>query len=148
MAVSVTALYVLFAPRQYRSEAKLFVRIGRENVGLDATTTLGQSSPVTSLPMSREEEINTVVAILESRGLLEKVVDSIGAETVLDPITYPLRDPADPSKVTSRKVSPPRRKAAWRQSAFWRRSGASWNTWVSRARSARGRRPSISFAST
>jgi uncharacterized protein involved in exopolysaccharide biosynthesis len=96
--VSVTALYVLFAPRQYRSEAKLFVRIGRENVGLDATTTLGQSSPVTSLPVSREEEINTVVSILESRGLLEKVVDSIGAETVLDPITYPLRDPADPSK--------------------------------------------------
>ncbi len=105
VAMSVTTLYVLFVPRQYRSEAKLFVRIGRENVGLDATTTLGQSSPVTSLPVSREEEINTVVAILESRGLLDKVVESIGAETVLDPITYPLRDPAEPNKVTPEGVA-------------------------------------------
>ncbi|HEX4073748.1 MAG TPA: hypothetical protein VHX68_21390, partial [Planctomycetaceae bacterium] len=105
VAVSVTALYVLFVPREYRSEAKLFVRIGRENVGLDATTTLGQSSPVTSLPVSREEEINTVVAILESRGLVEKVVDSIGAKTVLNPTRYPLRDPADPSKVTPEGVA-------------------------------------------
>jgi polysaccharide biosynthesis protein PslE len=90
--MAATVLYVLIVPRQYRSEAKLFVRIGRENVGLDATTTLGQGSPVTSLPVSREEEINTVVAILESRGLLEKVVDAIGPATVLDPITYPLRE--------------------------------------------------------
>jgi uncharacterized protein involved in exopolysaccharide biosynthesis len=87
-----TSLYVLFAPRQYRSEAKLFVRLGRENVGLDATTTLGQAPPMTSLPVSREEEINTVVAILESRGLLERVVDAIGAKTILDPISYPLHD--------------------------------------------------------
>src|ERR1700722_12441325 len=58
VAASVTALYVLFVPRQYRSEAKLFVRIGRENVGLDATTTLGQSSPATSMPVARAEEMN------------------------------------------------------------------------------------------
>jgi uncharacterized protein involved in exopolysaccharide biosynthesis len=87
-----TALYVLFVPRQYRSEAKLFVRLGRENVGLDATTTLGQGPPMTSLPVSREEEINTVVAILEGRGILDKVVDLIGPETVLDPINHPLRE--------------------------------------------------------
>jgi uncharacterized protein involved in exopolysaccharide biosynthesis len=92
VVMATTSLYVLFVPRQYRSEAKLFVRLGRENVGLDATTTLGQAPPMTSLPASREEEINTVVAILESRGLLEKVVDSIGAQTILDPISYPLHD--------------------------------------------------------
>jgi len=85
-----TGLYVLFVPRQYKSEAKLFVRLGRENVGLDATTTLGQAPPMTSVPASREEEINTVVLILESRGLLERVVDTIGAETILDPISHPL----------------------------------------------------------
>ena len=89
-----TGLYVLFVPRQYRSEAKLFVRLGRENVGLDATTTLGQAPPMTSIPASREEEINTVVVILESRALLEKVVDTIGAETILDPISHPLRESA------------------------------------------------------
>lgn len=86
-----TGLYVLFVPRQYKSEAKLFVRLGRENVGLDATTTLGQAPPMTSVPASREEEINTVVLILESRGLLERVVDTIGAETILDPISHPLQ---------------------------------------------------------
>jgi uncharacterized protein involved in exopolysaccharide biosynthesis len=89
VVVTATVLYVLLAPRQYRSEAKLFVRLGRENVGLDATTTLGQAPPMAAVPVSREEEINTVVAILESRGLLEKIVDKIGAETILDPITYP-----------------------------------------------------------
>lgn len=94
VVMTATALYVLLAPRQYNSEAKLFVRIGRENVGLDATTTLGQAPPMTSLPVSREEEINTVVAILESRGLLEKVVDAIGPETILDPIAHPLPETA------------------------------------------------------
>ncbi len=92
--MTATALYVFLAPRQYRSEAKLFVRLGRENLGLDATTTLGQAPPTTSVPVSREEEINTVVAILGSRGLLEKVVDTIGAETILDPISHPLRETA------------------------------------------------------
>jgi len=94
IVMTATALYVLFAPRQYRSEAKLFVRLGRENLGLDATTTLGQAPPTTSVPVSREEEINTVVAILGSRGLLEKVVDTIGAETILDPISHPLQETA------------------------------------------------------
>jgi len=94
IVMTATALYVLFATRQYRSEAKLFVRLGRENLGLDATTTLGQAPPTTSVPVSREEDINTVVAILGSRGLLEKVVDTIGAETILDPISHPLQETA------------------------------------------------------
>ena len=104
VAMAATVLYVLFVPRQYRSEAKLFVRIGRENVGLDATTTLGQAPPMTSLPVSREEEINTVVAILESRELLEKVVATIGAETILDPIKYPFRE----SSKAQEEISPAR----------------------------------------
>lgn len=97
VVMAATALYVLFAPRQYRSEAKLFVRLGRENLGLDATTTLGQAPTTTSVPVSREEEINTVVAILESRGLLEKVVDTLGAQTVLDPINHPLSETTVPA---------------------------------------------------
>ena len=92
-----TVLDVIFAPRQYCSEAKLLVRLGRENVGLDATTTLGQTPPTTAIPTSREEEINTVVAILESRALLEKVVDAVGPQTILNPITYPLRESTPPA---------------------------------------------------
>jgi uncharacterized protein involved in exopolysaccharide biosynthesis len=108
IVMTATGLYVFLAPRQYRSEAKLFVRLGRENLGLDATTTLGQAPPTTSVPVSREEEINTVVAILGSRGLLEKVVDTIGAETILDPISHPLQEShsADTKKPQPAEVQP------------------------------------------
>src|ERR1700722_570424 len=39
----VTAAYAIYFPKSYRSEAKLFVKLGRENASLDATTTLGQT---------------------------------------------------------------------------------------------------------
>src|SRR5437899_10683207 len=78
---AVTA-YVLLCPRVYRSQAKLFVRLGRENATLDPTATVGQA-PVVAVPQSRENELNTVVEILNSRVLLEKVVDSIGPQAIL-----------------------------------------------------------------
>jgi polysaccharide biosynthesis protein PslE len=78
-AIVVSAIW----PKTYRSEAKLYVRLGRENVGLDATTSLGKE--ISGLQISREEELNTVVELLRSRSLLEKVVDSVGPETILNP---------------------------------------------------------------
>jgi polysaccharide biosynthesis protein PslE len=78
-----TLLYAWFAPRTYWSEGKLFVRLGRENVGLDPTATLGQG-PVVAVPQSREDEINSVVDLLHSRALVEKVVDQLGPHTILD----------------------------------------------------------------
>jgi polysaccharide biosynthesis protein PslE len=74
-------------PRTYRSEAKLYVRLGRENMGLDATASLGHE--VTGIQISREEELNTVVDLLKSQSLLEKVVDAVGPETVLHPNAVP-----------------------------------------------------------
>ncbi len=47
-------------PRTYRSEAKLYVRLGRENMGLDATASL-KSMKSQAFKISREEELNTVV---------------------------------------------------------------------------------------
>ena len=41
----------LLGPRSYTSEAKLLVRLGRENATLDPTATLGQS-PVIAVPPS------------------------------------------------------------------------------------------------
>ncbi len=79
---TVTA-YVLLCPRAYRSQAKLFVRLGRENVTLDPTATVGQA-PVVAVPQSRENEINSAVEILNSRVLLEKVVDAVGPRAILD----------------------------------------------------------------
>jgi uncharacterized protein involved in exopolysaccharide biosynthesis len=82
-SLGVCALVIVVAPKSYRSEAKLLVRLGRENVILDSAATLGQSAAV-AMPLSRENELNSVVAILKSRALAEQVVDALGAEAILD----------------------------------------------------------------
>ncbi len=82
VAVVGVVAFALLTPRQYRSEAKLLVRLGRENVALDPTSTFGQG-PVLAVPNSREEEINSVIEVLRSRVLIDKVVDAIGADVVL-----------------------------------------------------------------
>ena len=69
-------------PRTYQSEGKLLVRLGRENATLDPTVTLSQEA-VVAVPISRESEINSVVEILQSRSLLEKVVDELGPANLL-----------------------------------------------------------------
>ena len=80
--MGLVAVGILLMPRAYRSQAKLFIRLGRENVILDPTTTLNQA-PVVAVPQSRENEINSVIEILRSRLLLEEVVDRVGADAVL-----------------------------------------------------------------
>ncbi len=77
-----TVLFTLLVPRQYKSEGKLFVRLGRENATLDPTATLGQN-PIVAIPQSREREINSVVEILHSRTLVEKVVDALGPKEII-----------------------------------------------------------------
>jgi uncharacterized protein involved in exopolysaccharide biosynthesis len=81
MCVAVAVAAVKWLPRVYESEAKLFVRVGRESVGLDPTATTGQRIDVFE---SRENEINSVLEILRSRALLEKVVDDVGVAKILD----------------------------------------------------------------
>jgi uncharacterized protein involved in exopolysaccharide biosynthesis len=78
VAVGVIALM----PRAYRSQAKLFIRLGRENASLDPTATIGQS-PVVAVPNSRENDVNSAVEILTSRFLIEQVVDSVGPDPIL-----------------------------------------------------------------
>ncbi len=70
-------------PKSYRSEGKLLVRVGRENATLDATVTLGQESVVTA-PISRDSELNSIVEILQSRSVMEKVVDAVGVGQLLE----------------------------------------------------------------
>ncbi len=85
LAVTATvAIVTLLWPKSYRSEGKLLVRLGRENATLDATVTMGPDS-VVAVPLSREAEINSHVEILQSRTLLEQVVDKIGPAAVLHP---------------------------------------------------------------
>lgn len=87
-ALSLITVVILLLPRSYRSEAKLFVRLGRENVILDPTTTLNQA-PVVAVPQSRENEINSIIEILRSRPLLEQVVDRVGADAILGKADLP-----------------------------------------------------------
>jgi uncharacterized protein involved in exopolysaccharide biosynthesis len=74
----------LVCPKSYRSQAQLFVRMGRENVRLDATAALGQG-PVVATPNSRESEMNSVAQVVGSRLIIEKVVDAIGPSRILEP---------------------------------------------------------------
>lgn len=82
-AMTLSLLAAVFAPKKYRSEAKLLVRLGRENVVLDSAATLGDSATI-AMPLSREFELNSVVAIAKSRALLEEVVDALGPGVVLN----------------------------------------------------------------
>jgi polysaccharide biosynthesis protein PslE len=81
IAVSVSVTLLLW-PRSYQSEGKLFVRLGRENATLDPTASVGQEH-LAGLSYSSENEVNSVVEVLNSRGLLEKVVDAIGPGEIL-----------------------------------------------------------------
>ena len=77
----VTVLVILFYPRKYHSTAKLFLRMGRENVTLDPTaSTTGETQMVMR---TRESEVKTAIEMMESRDILQAVVDSIGAEVIL-----------------------------------------------------------------
>lgn len=80
--LAITAAALMFAPRKYESESKLFVRLGRESVGLDPTATTGQTLTVNRL---QESELNSIAQLLLSRNLAEQVVDQIGPEQVLNP---------------------------------------------------------------
>ena len=83
LAVMITVTLGTFLVAEiYRAEAKLMVRIGRENVSLDPTATTGQ---VISIGQSRESEINSELEILKSRALALKIVDAIGPQVFLKP---------------------------------------------------------------
>jgi uncharacterized protein involved in exopolysaccharide biosynthesis len=80
---ALAAVFALFGtimmPRSYYSEARLFVRFGRENQ-VDPTASGGQ---MVALYESRESEINSLIEILRSRAILDRVVAELGPGFVL-----------------------------------------------------------------
>jgi uncharacterized protein involved in exopolysaccharide biosynthesis len=78
--MTLVVLALIFYPRTYSSDARMFLRLGKESVGLDPTATLGHR---VAAQTSRENEIETELEILRSRTLLEDVVARLGAEYVL-----------------------------------------------------------------
>jgi len=67
VAMTIVVIGLTVCPRKYISESRLFVRVGRENIGLDTTATTGQTI---SLAESRENEITSILDILESQTVL------------------------------------------------------------------------------
>ena len=83
-------LLVAFTEREYRSQAILFLRVGRESVTLDATATTGQTVGINE---SRAMEIESARQLVESRAMHERVVDKLGPDFILNP-------PVDPDEAS------------------------------------------------
>ena len=82
LLVAIAGGTAIFAPKSYHSEGLLLIRLGKENSTLDPTVTMGQD-PVVTVPVSRDNELNSVVEILKSRAIAEKVVDLLGPDFIL-----------------------------------------------------------------
>src|SRR5215211_6406957 len=81
VALAAVVAGVLIAPREYSSEARLFLRVGRESVALDPTATMGEKISIND---TRQNEINSALEMLRSRELCGHVVDRLGPEIFLD----------------------------------------------------------------
>jgi len=81
LLLSLAILVILYAPRKYRSEAKVYLQVGRESVKLDPTATTGDTISMQSI--NRASEIVTAMESLKSRGTIERAVDKLSPETVL-----------------------------------------------------------------
>jgi len=72
---------IMFWPRKYRSEAKIWIKIGRENSRLDPTAATGETISIQET--DREDEIKSVLDVVASRGVVTSVVDRLTPEVVL-----------------------------------------------------------------
>lgn len=81
VVVSATAWTFLIAEKVYQSEARLLVRLGRENLAMDPSV----SGPVVNMMRDRESEINSEIAIFTNRQLTEEVVSAFGEAAFLAP---------------------------------------------------------------
>ena len=63
----------------FESEAKLLIRLGRENVSTDPTVI----GPTVNMVETRENDVNSEIGILRSPLLAEQVVDAFGPEVFL-----------------------------------------------------------------
>ena len=101
--VGLATVAALFWPKTFRSEGKLLVRLGRENMAIDPTATVG-ATPMLTIQPSRENEINSIIEIMHSRVLIEKVVDVIGPDVLMESDASPTLPPADGSTSDSALV--------------------------------------------
>jgi polysaccharide biosynthesis protein PslE len=88
LVVGATAVATMLWPRAYRAEGKLLVRLGRETTMLDPSAALGKETLI-ALPETPDFEINSVVELLGSRVLLERLVDTFGVGALDGSVAWP-----------------------------------------------------------
>ena len=86
---------ILWAPRKYGSQAKVWLKIGRQNMRLDPTATMGSTIGVQRT--TQEDEIRSVLDVISSRGVVETVVDKLSPEVVLGDAPLPGQSPSQPN---------------------------------------------------
>lgn len=79
--LALATLVLLYAPRTYRSEARLFLQVGRESVRLDPTATTGKT--IALQQSGRDNEIATAIEVMKSRAIVEKAVDALTPAVIL-----------------------------------------------------------------
>lgn len=79
--MGLATLVLLYAPRTYRSEARLFLQVGRESVRLDPTATTGKT--IALQQSGRDNEIATAIEVFKSRAIVEMAVNELTPEVVL-----------------------------------------------------------------
>ncbi|WP_197136223.1 GumC family protein [Crateriforma conspicua] len=88
VATVVTAAVVamlLAWPNQYRSDGLMYVRLGRMALNVDPTA---NPSAGVSLQESRTSEVVSIAEMLGSREIAERIVQQLGADTLLQPRTW------------------------------------------------------------
>lgn len=83
---------IIFWPRKYGSEAKLWLKIGRENSHIDPTAATGKTVHITE--SGREDEVKSVLDVICSRGVISAVVDKLTPEVVLGNVPLAGGEPA------------------------------------------------------
>lgn len=94
--MTLTTIITVLSPPVYRSDAKILVRIGRASVAIDPTVATG---PIVPVAEPREKELNSILAMLESRWIRESVVRKLGASRILE-----TDRPGDPDVKSLRSV--------------------------------------------
>lgn len=74
IAVNLGFTWIAYAPREYESEAKLFVRVGWENAGLDPTV---NKVDAVAINISRENEMTNMLEHLRCRPILENTMNLV-----------------------------------------------------------------------
>jgi uncharacterized protein involved in exopolysaccharide biosynthesis len=94
LAIAAAGVATKLSTPSYRSQAKLYVRLGRENATLEPTATLGHE-PVVALPASRDAEVNAAQSLLSGQPLLEKVVERLGVGVLKGELPEPGAPPPE-----------------------------------------------------